>query len=286
MKKEKKKFSLIRFIFKAVLWLIVLLLILLGVGYYYLGSIVKEAVNRYVPEVTGTTAVVEHVDLSLLKGHVEIRGLKIGNPKGYSTNNIFELGKIEVVFLPKSVLSDKIIVNSVLIDGTKVSAELKNLYSLDNNVSALQKNVENYLDVSDKKDAPQKTETKQTQPKKSAGKTVIVKDLKINNTEVSVGFSGHTVAIPLPNIHKTGIGEEKKEKTIGEIIADILDIISVESIKAVATGAKDLAKDIASGAKDLAKQGLKDAKDILSSGSEAVKGNAKKALQDIKGLFK
>ena len=173
-----------------------------------------------------------------------------------------------------------------MIDGTKVSAELKNLYSLDNNVSALQKNVENYLDVSDKKDAPQKTETKQTQPKKSAGKTVIVKDLKINNTEVSVGFSGHTVAIPLPNIHKTGIGEEKKEKTIGEIIADILDIISVESIKAVATGAKDLAKDIASGAKDLAKQGLKDAKDILSSGSEAVKGNAKKALQDIKGLFK
>lgn len=286
MKKEKKKFSFIRFIFKAVLWLIVLLLILLGVGYYYLGSIVKEAVNRYVPEVTGTTAVVEHVDLSLLKGHVEIRGLKIGNPKGYSTNNIFELGKIEVVFLPKSVLSDKIIVNSVLIDGTKVSAELKNLYSLDNNVSALQKNVENYLGVSDKKDAPQKTETKQTQPKKSAGKTVIVKDLKINNTEVSVGFSGHTVTIPLPNIHKTGIGEEKKEKTIGEIIADILDLISIESVKAIATGAKDLAKDIASGAKDLAKQGLKDAKDILSSGSEAVKGNAKKALQDIKGLFK
>lgn len=286
MKKEKKKFSLIRFIFKAVLWLIVLLLILLGVGYYYLGSIVKEAINRYVPEVTGTTAVVEHVDLSLLKGHVEIRGLKIGNPKGYSTNNIFELGKIEVVFLPKSVLTDKIIVNSVLIDGTKVSAELKNLYSLDNNVSALQKNVENYLGVSDKKDTPQKTETKQTQPKKSAGKKVIVKDLKINNTEVSVGFSGHTVAIPLPNIHKTGIGEEKKEKTIGEIIADILDIISVESIKAVASGAKDLAKDIASGAKDLAKQGLKDAKDLISSGTSSVKENAQNALDGIKGLFK
>lgn len=275
MKKEKKKFSPIRFIFKAVLWLIVLLLILLGVGYYYLGSIVKEAINRYVPEVTGTTAVVEHVDLSLLKGHVEIRGLKIGNPKGYSSNNIFELGKIEVVFLPKSVLTDKIIVNSVLIDGTKVSAELKNLYSLDNNVSALQKNVENYLGVSDKKDAPQKTETKQTQPKKSAGKKVIVKDLKINNTEVSVGFSGHTVTIPLPNIHKTGIGEEKKEKTIGEIIADILDIISVESIKAVASGAKDLAK-----------QGLKDAKDLISSGTSSVKENAQNALDGIKGLFK
>lgn len=275
MKKEKKKFSLIRFIFKAILWLIVLLLILLGVGYYYLGSIVKEAINRYVPEVTGTTAVVEHVDLSLLKGHVEIKGLKIGNPKGYSSNNIFELGKIEVVFLPKSVLTDKIIVNSVLIDGTKVSAELKNLYSLDNNVSALQKNVENYLGVSDKKDTPQKTETKQTQPKKSAGKKVIVKDLKINNTEVSVGFSGHTVAIPLPNIHKTGIGEEKKEKTIGEIIADILDLISVESVKAIATGAKDLAK-----------QGLKDAKDLISSGTSSVKENAQNALDGIKGLFK
>ena len=155
------------------------------------------------------------------------------------------------------------------------SAELKNLYSLDNNVSALQKNVENYLGVSDKKDTPQKTETKQTQPKKSAGKKVIVKDLKINNTEVSVGFSGHTVAIPLPNIHKTGIGEEKKEKTIGEIIADILDLISVESVKAIATGAKDLAK-----------QGLKDAKDLISSGTSSVKENAQNALDGIKGLFK
>lgn len=286
MKKEKKKFSFIRFIFKAILWLVILLLILLGVGYYYLGSIVKEAINRYVPEVTGTTAIVEHVDLSLLKGHVEIRGLKIGNPKGYSTNNIFELGKIEVVFLPKSVLSDKIIVNSVLIDGTKVSAELKNLYSLDNNVSALQKNVENYLGVSNKKETPKKENQTPKQTQKSAGKKVIVKDLKINNTEVSVGFSGHTVSIPLPNIHKTGIGEEKKEKTVGEIVADILDLISVESLKGIAIGAKDIAIDIATGTKDLAKKGLKDAKEIISSGSSSVKENAQNALKGIKGLFK
>ena len=275
MKQEKKKFSLIRFILKAFLWLIILLLILLGVGYYYLGTLVKEAINRYVPEITGTTTVVEHVDLSLLKGHVEIKGLKIGNPKGYSTNNIFELGQIEVVFQPKSVLTDKIIVNSVLIDGTKVSAELKNLYSLDNNVSALQKNIENYLGTTDKKDAPKKTEPTSEQPKKSAGKKVIIQDLKINNTEVALGFSGHTMTIPLPNIHQTGIGEDKKEKSVGEIIADILDLISVESVKAIATGAKDLAK-----------QGLKDAKELITTGSDNVKENAKKALKDIKGLFK
>lgn len=151
-KSPKKKFSFFRFIIKTVLWLILLLIIALVAGYFYLGTIVKEVVTRYVPPITGTTAVVEHVDLSLHKGLVEIRQLKIGNPKGFSDNSIFELGGIKVAFQPKSVLTDKIIINSVIIDGTKVSAELKNLYSLDSNVSALQQNINDYLGPTTKKE--------------------------------------------------------------------------------------------------------------------------------------
>lgn len=277
--KQKKKFSFLRFILKACLGLLLILVIALAGVYYYLGSIVKEVVTRFVPPVTGTSAVVEHVDLSLLKGNVEIRGLKIDNPKGYSSNNIFELGKIQVVFQPKTILSDKIIIDSVVISGTKVSAELKNLYSLDSNVGAIKQNVESYLGGSSKKTTEKTPEKSKTST--SSGKKVVVRDLLIEKSEVAVGVAGQTITLPLPDIHQTGIGEGKKDKSVGEIIADILDSISFESIKAIAASAKDLAK-----------QGVKQAADMVNAGTNAVKdgvkavsGTAKDTVNNIKGLF-
>ncbi|MBQ7413765.1 MAG: hypothetical protein IJV07_05820 [Alphaproteobacteria bacterium] len=277
-KTSKKKFSILRFVLKALILLFFILIVALIAAYYYLGSIVKEAVTRFVPPITGTSAVVEHVDLSLLKGNVEIRGLKIGNPKGYSENNIFELGKIKVVFQPKTVLSDKIIIDSIVISGTKVSAELKNLYSLDSNIGAIKKNVESYLgNHSNKATAPAADKSK-SKSDSSPEKKVVVRDLLIEKSEVSVGAAGQTIGLLLPDIHQQGIGEGKQNKSIGDIIADILDSISIESVKAVAASAKDLAK-----------QGVKQATDLVNTGTDAVKGSvntAKDTVNNIKGLFK
>ena len=276
---SKKKFSLFRFIFKALFWLILLLIIAVVAAYYYLGSLVKEAINRYVPPITGTTASVEHVDLSLLQGNIEIKGLKIGNPKGFSSNDIFSLGAIKVKFDPRSVLTDKIVINSVLISQTKVSAELQNLYSLNSNVSALQKNVEKYIGASTKK-SPAKS--KQPQKTETSGKKVVIKDLKIQDSELSLGVSGQTITTPLPDIHKTGIGEGKKNKSLAEIFADILDLLSVESVKGVANSVTDLAKKGYKGAKDLVSGGI----NTVSQGASVVSDTAKDAVSGIKGLFK
>ena len=266
---EKKKFSFIRFIVKALLWLLLILIVALVCVYYYLGAIVKEGVNRYVPPITGTTASVGSVDLSLLKGQIEIKKLQIGNPKGFSDNNIFEVGKVLVSFEPKTVLTDKIIIKSVVISGTKVSAELKNLYSLDSNVSALQNNINKYLGITSKaKDAKKDDIDKD-------GKKVVIKDLKINDTSLSLGASGQTVTLPLPDIHKKGIGENKKEKSIAQVFADILNMISLESVKGVGSAAVDLTK-----------KGWKGTKDAISGGTDAVSGAAKSVSDGIKGIFK
>ena len=277
-KTSKKKFSILRFVLKAFLVLFFILIVALITAYYYLGSIVKEAVTRFVPPITGTSAVVEHVDLSLLKGNIEIRGLKIGNPKGYSGNNIFELGKIKVVFQPKTVLSDKIVIDSIIISGTKVSAELKNLYSLDSNVGAIKKNVESYLGNQSNKSTAKTADKSQQQSDSAAGKKVVVRDLLIEKSEVSVGAAGQTIGLLLPDIHQQDIGEGKQDKSIGDIIADILDSISIESVKAVAASAKDLAKQMG-----------KQATDLINTGTNAVKGSintAKDTVNNIKGLFK
>lgn len=273
-----KKFF--RFILKSLFWLIILLVLALIGIYYYLGTIVKEGINRYVPPITGTTASVENVDLSLLKGRIEIKNLQIGNPKGYSSNDIFRLGKVQVLFEPKSVLTDKIMIKSVAISGTQVSAEMKNLYSLDSNVSALQANINNYLKTDSKKE--EKTTPQKAEAQKSGGKKVVIKDLKIDDTSLSLGVSGQTVTIPLPAIHKANIGEGKKEKSVAEIFADILNMISMESVKGVATAVSDLAKQGWKGAKDLVKGGANAVTDTAKSVTEG----AKSTVDGIKGLFK
>ena len=271
--------KLLRFILKTLFWLFILLIIAVVAVYYYLGTIVREGINRYVPPITGTKASVESVDLSLLKGKIEIKNLQIGNPQGFSSNDIFKLGQVRVLFEPKSVLSDKIIIKSVLISGTQVSAEMKNLYSLDSNVSTLQANINKYIGADTKKaeSAPKKEESKQ-----SGGKKVIIKDLTITDTSLSLGVSGQTVTIPLLDIHKTGIGEGKKDKSMAEIFADILNMISVESVKGVATAVSDLAKQGWKGAKDLVKGGA----GVVTDTAKSVSEGAKNTVDGIKGLFK
>ena len=271
--------KLFRFIFKTLFWLLLLLILAVVVVYYYLGTIVREGVNRYVPPITGTTASVENVDVSLFKGRIEIKNLQIGNPKGFSSNDIFKLGNVQVLFDPKTLLEDKIVIKSVAISGTKVSAEMKNLYSLDSNVSALQANINNYLGTGKSKE---KAPAEQEAATQSGGKTVVIKDLKIAGSSLSLGVSGQTVTIDLPDIHRTGIGEGKKDKSLVEIFADILNMISVEAVKGVATAVSDLAKQGWKGAQDL----VKGSAGAVTDTAKSVTDGAKNTVDGIKGLFK
>ncbi|MGN1062887.1 MAG: hypothetical protein ACI4QM_00985, partial [Alphaproteobacteria bacterium] len=125
MKKEtKKKRNLLKVFLKVLMWLFIILIAALIGIYMSLGCIVKKAVTSFVPPITGTTASVDEVDLSLFKGHVAVKGFKIGNPAGFAAQNIFELGSIVVDFDLKSVLSDKIIIRQILINNTTAAAEI------------------------------------------------------------------------------------------------------------------------------------------------------------------
>lgn len=277
---KKKKTSWLKRIVKCVLGLVVIAVLALAGIYYYLGDIVKYGIGRFVLEMTQTTASVDKVDVSLLNGRVEVVGLKIGNPRGFSDQNIFELGRVLVLFEPRSILSDKILVKQVKITGTAVSAELKNLYSLDSNVSALQQNINAYLgggksSANADKPAAQKPAAQKSTAQSSGGKKVIIKDLTIADSRLSVGVGGKTAAIPLPDIHKTGIGEEKKGKTVGEAVADILNMVSAESVKAMARAVADLAK-----------QGVEGAEKLLSTGLDSLSDSTKGTIGGIKGLLK
>ncbi len=265
-KKTPKKKSWIKRIFKFFAWLIVILAILIVAVYLTLGIIVKKAVTTAVPPITGTTVDVEDIDLSLLSGHISIKGFKIGNPDGFTAPSIFELGSIVVEFEPKSILSDKIIIKKVAINKTSAAAEIDKRGEV--NIMVLQQNIENYLNQGSATTAADKKTSTTTSESGGSGKKVIIKDLTINDSKLQLGVIGQVMTINLPNIHKTGIGEEKgKSKTMPEMIATVLSYFSEASIKGIAQSGNQMFM-----------QGLESTKAILNQGKEAVN----KQLDDVK----
>jgi hypothetical protein len=108
---------------------LVLLLVVIGVGIYWvlnnLDHIVEAAIERVGPQVTGTSVSVSSVSISLSDGAGEIRGLVIGNPKGFSSDHALSLDRIGLVIDTGSITSEVIRVKQVLVDGADLIAEVK-----------------------------------------------------------------------------------------------------------------------------------------------------------------
>jgi uncharacterized protein involved in outer membrane biogenesis len=61
--------------------------------------------------------------VSIFSGEGELQGLRIGNPKGFSDDNAFDLGRIRIAIAPASVTSDVVRVKSLVVDGPRLLAE-------------------------------------------------------------------------------------------------------------------------------------------------------------------
>lgn len=270
--------KLISFILKLILILLVLLLIAVGVAYYYAGHIVKTAVEEFVPEITKTSVKLNDVDISLLKGRVALNGLSIGNPDGYGAKEAFGLKNIVVTFDPKTITENKIVINQILIEGTHVSAEATYQNGkISSNLTDLQNNVNAYLA---KSSSPAETK-KETTPSSTSSKQVVIRDLQINDSSLTVGIMKQTIDIPLPNIQQKNIGEQKKKMTWKDTIAYIFNLITTESVKNTVTATQKALKDGALKLLDSAEN----AKNALKEQAGNVLDSANSLKDGVKGLF-
>lgn len=275
----KKLFS---FILKLILILIVLLLIAVGVAYYYAGHIVKTAVEEFVPEITKTSVKLNDVDISLFKGRVALNGLSIGNPAGYGSKEAFGLKNIVITFDPKTITENKIVINQILIEGTHVSAEATYQNGqISSNLTDLQNNVNAYLAKSSSPAEPKKETKKETTSSNTSSKQIVIRDLQINDSSLTVGVMKQTIDIPLPNIQQKNIGEQKKKMTWKDTIAYIFNLITTESVKNTVTATQKALKDGALKLLDSAEN----AKNALKEQAGNVLDSANSLKDGVKGLF-
>ena len=88
-----------------------------------LGRLIEKGVESGGPPVTGTDVSLGSARVSIFSGEGSLNGLRIANPKGFSDNDAFNLGRVAIAIDPKSVTSDVVHIRSIVIDGPQLLAE-------------------------------------------------------------------------------------------------------------------------------------------------------------------
>ena len=322
MEKEntKKKSKWFRKTFKWLIISIVLLLVLLIGGaywvynYYDWHSQVRQMVHIYGSQVVGTDVNIGRIDISLKDGHGSVSDITVGNPNGYSKDLIINLGKVAVKVDVESVKKalmetakksgpkvKTIIIDEVRVSKPEVTYELMNLNR--NNANDVMANIQKNTASSAKKEEP-KPADKDAVQYNVAVKKVVVED---GTATVAAGLLGvsKSLSVPLPTITINNVGTDKQGVTIGNGLARLFQEILKNTINSVAkidlsellgnvgdlaAGAVNAATDAAGAAVDTAGKAAGAAADTAgkaaSGAVDAVSGGVKGLTDSVGGLFK
>jgi len=231
--------------------LLIFVVVGLGVVSLSLGRIVKAAVEAAGPRVLGVSVSVEGVTILPWSGRGSLRGLLIGNPRGFKGAHAVKVGSVEMTVKLSSLMTDLIVVERVVVQGPEILYELGPGGS---NLARLQANAEAASALLGAGKA-------KVAPKAPAGKSLLIRDFAVSEGRVAMAASvlgGQDLSVALPAVHLTNLGGR------GRSPADV----AAQALKAL-TGA---AAQAASGL------GIKS----LGSASEA----AKKVLGSLGGIFK
>ncbi len=225
---------------------VVVILAFLGVG-LFLDKAIKAGVETLGPKVTKVDVKLQSVGLSLLSGGGTIKGLMLGNPAGYTTPFAINVGEVSLSLTPGSLLSDKVIVKSIKVQGPEITYET-NLK--DSNLSKIVANMQGAAGGGQKEPA----QPKEAKPaKKLQVDEFIITGGKIHVSVTALG--GGTATVPLPDIHFKDLGTGPDGITPEELAIKVIGSIEQGTIKAAAGAVADIAKGSVYMAKDLGNVG-------------------------------
>jgi hypothetical protein len=207
------------------LTILILVALLTGALILFLDSAVKLAVEGIGPKLTQTTITVAKVHLMPFRGRGEINGLVVGNPAGFKTAHAIRMDKLSFRFQPRSLFTDRIVVDEILIVGPEIT------YELGLTGSNMGKILDNVEAATGGEGTPKPAPT----PAKGE-KKVQINHLLITNAHVRLSAKlamGGAAPIPLPTIDMKDIGKEKEGKTFGQTVAAVFRAIGHGTVQAV-----------------------------------------------------
>lgn len=247
-----------------------------------LGGIVKAAVEKYGTEAIQVQVTLDEAEVAPTEGRAALRGLEVGNPAGFKTDNAFEMGSISVTMDTATVTEDPIVIKEVAIDNPVVTYELG---AEGSNIDAIKKNVGGSGSGSGKKESDWE------------GPKVVIQNLYVRGGKVNVSavpLGGKTMSATLPDIHLKNIGKKGGGATPAEVAETVIAALTKQvggfvaglDLSAVFEGVTEVPAAL-KGLKGLpvGKAG-KAAKGVTEGAGDALKGAAEGAGKALDKLFK
>lgn len=225
-----------------VILLVVALLVLSAGGalwwlYTSRDALIKRAIERFGPQLTGVSVKVASVNLEPLDGRGAIRGLEIGNPKGFKAPQALSLGEMRLAIEPASITSDVVRVKEISLEAPTITYERG---PNGDNLTAIQKHIESQLP----KSAPAKGDPKAEKAAKE--RRFIIDRVQVHRAKVSYGGA---VSVDVPDLQLQDLGKKSGGATAAEITREIWTAVTRQAVAAAPGAIRDM-EEKAKGALD------------------------------------
>ena len=241
---------------------------------FSMDSLVTMAIEKYGSEALDAKVTLDETKISATSGKGTLKGLEVGNPKGFETDTAFKLGEISLQLDVGSITKDTVIIKEIIISAPEITYEMGTDGS---NLDALQRNATGQTGGGQGKGSDAGRPVKS----KKSGKKLIIDNLIILDGKINVsavGLQGQKMSVKLPKVQLAGIGRDKGGATPGEVIKKLIDAINIAAGGAVKT--LDLGKVLDN------VEGVAEVKEILGKGgAELVEKNAGAIGDAVKGLL-
>ena len=228
-------------------------------------SAIRTGIQKAGSATFGVPVKVESLNLSVLQGKVGIGGVVVGNPEGYSNENLLELNDGSVDVGITSLMSDTVHIEDIRLDGMNLVIEQKGL----NN------NLKEIINAIPKKEEEAKKE----------GKPLVIDNLELSNITVKVKLidlpgKADTVPLKLETITMQNLGTEDKVSMatlVSKILVAVAQGVAKQGAGVLPDEVTNAVKSGLSGVMEQTEALMKEGQKMLEEGSGVLEG--------VKGIF-
>lgn len=229
-------------------WTAGCLLVVLILAFIFRDPLIELGVKHVGSFLTGTKVTIGSFKTTL-KGSVEIRDFKVGNPQGYHTPHAIEVDSVSIKIDVGTLLNEEPIVEHVMVKTVRIDVESKGTRS---NLTDIQNNLEKIV-------GQEKAKAQKKEKKSASGPQPLIKKIALEGLCLSMSSSTLKSSVPLPlaPVYLSNVGG--KGSSLDETLLTLFNVLvksantaggaimgSVEAVgsagKSVSDGVKKLFK--------------------------------------------
>jgi uncharacterized protein involved in outer membrane biogenesis len=246
--------------------LVLAIVILLVLAIFFVNTLIRKGIEGAGSRSLGTEVTLSGANLSFLKGQLALVDLRIANPQGFKTDQLFQVASAKTAMRPGTLFEDEVIIDDIVLESPSLTIE-QSVHGT--NLAALMANIQG---EGTKEDGA------------AEQKSYRIKVLRITGAEVTFSSLLTTeapVTVPLPDIRIENLSDEDGT---GLILAQVIETVLVRMLRAaIVEGQGEIPSEIISSLRGDLGQYVPE----LGGGAlDAAKSALEKMGEKVKGMFK